>query len=73
MPKMDGITFLNRLRVNPAWRSIPVIVITAKEMTEKELIEVKNKGGVIISKIGANQETLVEELWDALDELTLLE
>ena len=73
MPEMDGITFLNHLRVNPAWRGIPVIVVTAKEMTEKDLIEVKNKGGVIISKIGANQETLVEELWDALEELTLLE
>ncbi len=73
MPEMDGITFLNHLRVNPSWRSIPVIVVTAKDMTEKELIEVKNKGGVIISKIGTNQETLVEELWDALEELTLLE
>jgi len=73
MPEMDGITFLNRLRVNPTWRSIPVVVVTGKDMTENELIEVKNKGGIIITKCGANQESLVEGLWEALDELTLLE
>lgn len=30
MPKVDGITFLRRLRTNPAWSETAVIVISAK-------------------------------------------
>jgi signal transduction histidine kinase/CheY-like chemotaxis protein len=36
MPEMDGFGFLERLRVNPEWRDIPVIVVTAKQLTVEE-------------------------------------
>ena len=36
MPKMDGFELIHELRQNPQWHSIPVIVITAKELTEEE-------------------------------------
>lgn len=36
MPEMDGFEFLDELRHHPAWQSIPVIVITAKELTEED-------------------------------------
>jgi PAS domain S-box-containing protein len=33
MPEMDGFEFILRLRKRPDWRDIPVVVITAKELT----------------------------------------
>ncbi len=36
MPEMDGFGLLERLRVRPEWRDIPVIVVTAKQLTAEE-------------------------------------
>jgi adenylate cyclase len=36
MPKMDGFEFLNELRGRPDWQDIPVVVITAKDLTEDD-------------------------------------
>jgi signal transduction histidine kinase/CheY-like chemotaxis protein len=36
MPKMDGFEFLDELRSRPDWRDIPVVVITAKDLTEED-------------------------------------
>jgi PAS domain S-box-containing protein len=36
MPDMDGFEFLTELRQHEAWRSIPVVVITAKDLTEED-------------------------------------
>ncbi|HEX6385398.1 MAG TPA: response regulator [Anaerolineae bacterium] len=39
MPEMDGFQFITELRQNPAWQSIPVVVITAKELTASERLQ----------------------------------
>jgi signal transduction histidine kinase/CheY-like chemotaxis protein len=36
MPEMDGFEFIADLRQHPEWRSIPVVVVTAKDLTEEE-------------------------------------
>jgi CheY-like chemotaxis protein len=36
MPKMNGFEFLDELRSQPDWRDIPVVVITAKELTDQD-------------------------------------
>ena len=36
MPHMDGFEFAAELHSNPAWRSIPVAVMTAKDLTEAD-------------------------------------
>jgi signal transduction histidine kinase/CheY-like chemotaxis protein len=36
MPKMDGFEFLNELRARPPWQDVPVVVITAKDLTEAD-------------------------------------
>jgi GAF domain-containing protein/CheY-like chemotaxis protein len=36
MPKMDGFEFLDALRGRPDWHDIPVVVITAKDLTEED-------------------------------------
>jgi CheY-like chemotaxis protein len=36
MPEMDGFAFLDEIARNDAWRRLPVIVITAKQLTDDE-------------------------------------
>jgi signal transduction histidine kinase/DNA-binding response OmpR family regulator len=36
MPKMDGFEFLDELRSRPDWQGIPVVVITAKDLTDDD-------------------------------------
>jgi adenylate cyclase len=35
MPKMDGFEFLDELRSQPDWQDIPVVIITAKDLTDE--------------------------------------
>jgi CheY-like chemotaxis protein len=44
MPKMDGFEFLAELRGRPGWQDIPVMVITAKDLTDEE--RTRLNGGV---------------------------
>jgi CheY-like chemotaxis protein len=36
MPEMDGFEFIVELRKREAWRHIPVVVITAKDLTDDD-------------------------------------
>ncbi|HEY4856295.1 MAG TPA: response regulator, partial [Xanthobacteraceae bacterium] len=36
MPKMDGFELLNELRRRPDWQNIPIVVITAKDLTNED-------------------------------------
>jgi CheY-like chemotaxis protein len=36
MPEMDGFEFITHLRQNPAWQSIPVVVLTSRNITPDE-------------------------------------
>src|SRR5262245_14135998 len=36
MPEMDGFEFLTELRQHPEWQGIPVVVITARELSEED-------------------------------------
>jgi len=59
MPKMDGFAFLERVRDNPNYFDLPVVVLTAKELTENErgflaerTLLVLSKSAQPISKLG---------------------
>ena len=45
MPELDGFGFVERLRAEPAWRTIPVLVVTAKDLTPGGAAETERLGG----------------------------
>jgi CheY-like chemotaxis protein len=50
MPEMDGFEFLDSFKANPKWCHIPVIVITAKQLTAVERSRLLNQAQKVISK-----------------------
>jgi GAF domain-containing protein/CheY-like chemotaxis protein len=60
MPKMDGFEFMDELRGRSDWREIPVVVITAKDLTEEDRNRLN--GGVerIIQK--SNRDEMLRQL-----------
>ncbi len=45
MPEMDGFAFAKELRNSEAWRAIPIIVMTAKDLTHERPPAVAGHGG----------------------------
>ena len=62
MPEMDGFTFIERLRKNEAWRNIPLIVLTAKELTVAEREQLNASVKRIFQKGSYNRRELLAEL-----------
>jgi CheY-like chemotaxis protein len=50
MPEMDGFEFLRELRKGPAFAEIPVIVVTAKELTAEDFGVLRGQTERIIAK-----------------------
>ncbi len=50
MPEMDGFAFLEHLRGRTVWRDIPVIVVTAKQLTLEERTILSQRVQQVIAK-----------------------
>jgi PAS domain S-box-containing protein len=62
MPEIDGFEFLRRLRSNSATESVPVIVLTAKALTEAETRELEAATLEVLSKHNADDRGVAEEI-----------
>lgn len=62
MPEMDGFTFLRELRKHSEWRAIPVVIVTAKELTPQERSLLNGGVHMILQKGSYNREQLLEEV-----------
>jgi signal transduction histidine kinase/CheY-like chemotaxis protein len=62
MPEMDGFTFMEELRRRPDTRQVPVIVVTAKDLTEAERRRLNGHVIQIVQKGGYSTRELVEEV-----------
>jgi signal transduction histidine kinase/DNA-binding response OmpR family regulator len=62
MPEMDGFTFVEILRHQEAWRSIPVVVVTAKDLTPDDRRLLNGYVEQILQKGAYSQEALLYEV-----------
>jgi len=62
MPEMDGFEVIRTLRQHPQWRSIPVIVVTSKELTDGERERLNGSVEKILQKGTYNRQTLLQEV-----------
>jgi signal transduction histidine kinase/CheY-like chemotaxis protein len=62
MPEMDGLEFLEQLRRNPAAISIPVIVLTAKELSDDDRRRLHGRVSEVLSKGEFSAVALAEQI-----------
>ncbi len=63
MPGMDGFEVLKKIREDERTRIVPVLVLTAKDLTEEEIKELKyNKIKQLVFKGAVNRTELIEKI-----------
>jgi CheY-like chemotaxis protein len=62
MPHMNGFELLTELRVRPEWRGIPVVVVTAKDLTAEERQRLNGHVEKILAKGALGPEALLAEV-----------
>ena len=62
MPEMDGFEFMEEMRARPACHTIPVIVITAKDLTDDDRRRLSGEVARILGKDSTSREQLVAEV-----------
>jgi CheY-like chemotaxis protein len=64
MPEMDGFQFLDEIRKHKDWHAIPVIVVTAKELSAQDRQRLNGFVEKILQKGAYNREELIREVRD---------
>ncbi len=62
MPEMDGFEFLEALRLRPGCEEVPVIVVTAKDLTEEDRLRLNGGVARIVEKGRMSMESLVGQI-----------
>ncbi len=62
MPEMDGFEFAHRLRGKPEWRRIPIVVLTARDITAEDRQRLNGDVEKIVQKGAWDQAALLHEL-----------
>jgi signal transduction histidine kinase/DNA-binding response OmpR family regulator len=62
MPEMDGFEFLVEMRSRAEWREIPVLVVTAKDLTAEERSRLNGHVENVLQKGAAELDALLREI-----------
>jgi CheY-like chemotaxis protein len=62
MPEMDGFEFLHELAQREIWKTIPVIVITAKDLSAEERSALDRYASNVLKKGSYDRNTLAERI-----------
>jgi CheY-like chemotaxis protein/nitrogen-specific signal transduction histidine kinase len=68
MPVMDGFEFIEELRKTPEWRTIPIVVITSKDLTHADRLRLNGGVEKLIEKKTLDQNDLFTEIRSILEE-----
>ena len=66
MPEMDGFEFLAEMRTHAEWRDIPVIVVSALDLTPADKQRLHGKVEGVIQKNAHNSDELLREVSETL-------
>jgi CheY-like chemotaxis protein len=64
MPEMDGFEFVAALRQHHDWRAIPVVVVTAKDLTPDERLRLNGYVEKVIAKGAYSRDAVLREVRD---------
>jgi signal transduction histidine kinase/DNA-binding response OmpR family regulator len=67
MPVMDGFALVEQIRQHASWRSIPIVVVTAADLTSEQRRRLNGYVEAILHKEGHTKEDLMRQVRDALD------
>jgi hypothetical protein len=62
MPEMDGFEFLVEMRARAEWRDIPVLVVTAKDLTAEERSRLNGDVERVLQKGASELDELLREI-----------
>ena len=66
MPEMDGFEFADRMRRHPEWRSVPIVVVTSRDLNREERRRLNGYVETILQKAGDSPEALLHQVRDLL-------
>ncbi len=72
MPNMDGFEFIHLLRLRQDISSIPMIIITAKDLTDDDYVRLSGSVQKILQKTNCSYTQLLEEIVQRLHQLGIL-
>jgi CheY-like chemotaxis protein len=62
MPLMDGFEFATEVRKRQRWREIPIIVLTAKELTDDDRRRLNGDVQRIVHKSTMSRDQILKEI-----------
>jgi CheY-like chemotaxis protein len=66
MPEMDGFDFLAALRGNPTWQDVPVVVVTARDLSEADRRRLDGAVDRVLQKGALGGAELHQEIREAI-------
>jgi CheY-like chemotaxis protein len=66
MPEMDGFELIEELRQDEVWRRLPVVVVTAAELSDEDHERLNGSVLKVLHKTGTSREALLAELHELL-------
>jgi hypothetical protein len=67
MPRMDGFAFVAELHKRPDWRAIPIVVVTAKTLTQEDRLQLKGYVEKILQKGAFTRDDLLAEVRELVE------
>ena len=68
IPEMDGFEFVGRLQNHPEWRSIPLVVVTDKDLSTEERLRLNGSVEAILHKTAGSRDTLLDQVRDVISD-----
>jgi CheY-like chemotaxis protein len=64
MPEMDGFQFINEVRRQPEWAAIPIVIVTAMDLTPEERKRLNGSVQHILQKGSYSRDELLQEVYE---------